>query len=155
MRHGEAVDAGARTDGERWLTPRGRQETRGVARWLAAHEAPVTLLTSPLVRAVQTAEIVLGACELDHAAVFRELATGDLDAVVDLARGFDGAGPLCLVGHEPTLSEAVATLLGLHAAPEFRKSAVFALDRGADGALTLAWHLRPGASGPSHSLRGP
>jgi phosphohistidine phosphatase len=145
MRHGEAVDTGARSDGERWLTPHGRRVTRGVAQWLAANGAPVTLRTSPLVRAVQTAEIVMGACGLEQADVMRELALGDVDAVVRAAQGFDAHGPLCLVGHEPTLSEAVARLLALPSAPRFSKSAVFALDRGDDGAFTLAWRLRPRA----------
>jgi phosphohistidine phosphatase SixA len=75
----------------------------------------------------------------------RELALGDVDAVVRAAQGFDAHGPLCLVGHEPTLSEAIARLLGLSAAPNFSKSAVFALDRSDTGAFTLAWRLRPRA----------
>jgi phosphohistidine phosphatase len=101
------------------------------------------VLTSPLVRAAQTAEIVLGACGVDHAEVLRELATGDLRALLTFARGFHGAGPLCLVGHEPTLGELVAQLLGRIDAPEFPKSAVFAIDLDDDGAGRLAWRLRP------------
>lgn len=143
IRHGEAVDHGARSDGERWLTPHGRQTTRRVAAWLAAHSPPRTVLTSPLVRAAQTAEIVLSACGVDEAAVFRELATGDIDAVAARALAFDGHGPLCFVGHEPTLSEVIARLLGLDTPPRFPKSGVFALERDAHGGVRFLWRLRP------------
>lgn len=143
IRHGEAIDHGARSDGERWLTPHGRETTRRVAAWLAQHAPPRTVLTSPLVRAAQTAEIVLSACALDDAAVFRELATGDVDAVAERARSFEGEGPLCFVGHEPTLSEVIARLLGLDVPPKFPKSGVFALERGPHGAIRFLWRLRP------------
>lgn len=143
LRHGEAVGVGARSDGERWLTAYGRRTTRAVARWLAENEPPVTLLTSPLVRAVQTAEIVMERCGLEEATVMRELAAGDIPAIVELAQRVEGDGPLCLVGHEPTLSEVVAELVGLSAAPDFDKSAVFALDRADDGTFSLAWSLSP------------
>ena len=147
MRHGEAVDAGARSDADRWLTPQGRRVTREVSRWLAAHHRPGTVRTSPLVRAVQTAEIVMSACGLDAATVMRELALGDVAAVCAVAKTFEGPGPLCLVGHEPTLGEALVRLLRLPSAPDFAKSAVFALDRHAGEAFSLAWSLDPHALG--------
>ena len=143
IRHGEAIEHGARSDSERWLTAHGRQTTRRVAAWLAEHAPPRTVLTSPLVRAAQTAEIVLSACGLDDAAVFRELATGDVAAVVERVMTFHGEGPLCLVGHEPTLSEVIARALGLDAPPRFPKSGVFALERDGHGAMTFLWRLRP------------
>lgn len=143
VRHGEAIEHGARHDGERWLTPHGRQTTRRVAAWLAAQAPPATVRTSALVRATQTAEIILGACGLDAAEVFRELATGDRAAIVTCLRTFAGPGPLCLVGHEPTLSVVVAEVLGLDAPPDFPKSGVFALTRERHGAMRFDWHLRP------------
>lgn len=143
MRHGEAVDAGARADADRWLTPQGRRVTRDVARWLAAHHPPLTVRCSPLVRAVQTAEIVLGACDLTSLTVMRELATGDVPALLAAATAFEGPGPLCLVGHEPTLGELVARMLRLPGAPDVAKSSVLALDRAADGAFAFAWRLDP------------
>ena len=41
--------------------------------------------------------------------------------------------------------EPIARLLHLSAAPNFSKSAVFALDRSDTGAFSLAWRLRPRA----------
>lgn len=155
MRHGEAVDLGARSDAERWLTPKGRRDTRAIARWLAETDPPAALVTSPLVRAVQTAEIVMSACGLETSTVFRELSLGDLPAVIQFTREFHGVGPLCLVGHEPTLSEAIAELLGLRSAPVVAKSSIFALDRDARGAMRLAWQHRPGATPPPLPRRQP
>ena len=59
LRHGIAEDAGpGQSDSERALTSEGKKKLRNVLR--AAHEAGVTpalILTSPLKRAVQTAEL--------------------------------------------------------------------------------------------------
>ena len=60
IRHGHAVDeAPGLDDGGRWLSGKGRKVTRRVARWLSEKKKrrPVALWTSPLVRAVQTAEL--------------------------------------------------------------------------------------------------
>ncbi|MEI7894874.1 MAG: histidine phosphatase family protein, partial [Myxococcales bacterium] len=61
MRHGPAEDtAPSGRDGDRTLTVSGRSRTDGVVSALIEKgEAPHAVLTSPLVRTVQTAEIVL------------------------------------------------------------------------------------------------
>src|SRR5262245_37803816 len=61
IRHGQAVDeAPGLGDGGRWLTAKGRKVTRKVARWVAkgGRRRPLSICSSPLVRAVQTAEIL-------------------------------------------------------------------------------------------------
>ena len=67
MRHGPAADlAESGSDDDRALTASGRERVRGVAKALVdAQEAPLRILTSPLVRAVQTAEIVALVTKLD------------------------------------------------------------------------------------------
>ncbi|MBN9165380.1 MAG: histidine phosphatase family protein, partial [Myxococcales bacterium] len=67
MRHGPAEDnAPTGRDEDRALTPAGRERTRAVARaLLAADEAPLTIIASPLVRALQTAEIVAAVTDLE------------------------------------------------------------------------------------------
>src|SRR5581483_6827547 len=118
MRHGEAVDGAPGGDGDRWLTSHGRQTTRAVAEHLARHMAPATVWTSPLVRAVQTAEILASAVGLQGSVeVLRELATGHDDAILQHVADFEGDGTLCLVGHEPTLSQLAVTLLGVRQWP--------------------------------------
>src|ERR1700728_1914989 len=65
IRHADAEPESATTlsDFGRALTPLGRRQARDTAVWLASSlKAPLHLfLTSPLVRAVQTAEICAGA----------------------------------------------------------------------------------------------
>lgn len=66
MRHGPAEDhAASGRDFDRALTASGRERVRDVARALVeGGEAPLVILTSPLVRALQTAEIVAGVVQL-------------------------------------------------------------------------------------------
>jgi phosphohistidine phosphatase len=60
IRHGHAVDAAEQlSDGERYLTKKGRRAVREVGRALRkAGVAFEAIVTSPLVRAVQTAELI-------------------------------------------------------------------------------------------------
>ena len=61
VRHGQAVEeAPGLGDEGRWLTAKGRKLTRKVARWLddRSKRRPTVIWTIPLVRALQTAEIV-------------------------------------------------------------------------------------------------
>jgi phosphohistidine phosphatase len=114
MRHGPAEDDSPSGDAARVLTASGRERVRHVADFLAAHdEAPKQIVTSPLVRALQTAEIVHARVkpgrevEVDRAFAPR----GDAQSFVrDAAR--EGRKRLMVVGHEPDLSILVATLLG-------------------------------------------
>lgn len=117
IRHGDAVeDAPGLGDGGRWLTDKGRRITRQVALWLAEqkHHRPVEIWTSPLVRAVQTAEIIAAAVELQEpVAVLADLSpNGHLPEVLRALARFEGEGPVALVGHEPSLSTLAVTLLG-------------------------------------------
>src|SRR3954471_22231708 len=63
VRHGKAADEGYRFDEDRPLTDVGRELMRRTAKaWMKKDEkAPGLWLTSPLVRAVQTCEICVGA----------------------------------------------------------------------------------------------
>ena len=129
MRHGEAVDQGAgMTDGERWLTAKGRRVSREVAAQVITHTRPAAVWTSPLVRATQTAELLVSAAGLeDGVSVVREIATGDVSALIEKLRAYEGDAPLALVGHEPTLSTLVMTLLSERRWHGFEKSSVCAL----------------------------
>ena len=73
MRHGVAIDRDdpdCPSEAERYLTPRGIERTREVAEGLARLRIhPMVLLTSPLVRAVQTCEIVCEVLELDSKSI--------------------------------------------------------------------------------------
>ncbi len=134
VRHGDAVeDAPGLGDNGRWLTGKGRTVTREVGDWLAEHgkRRPVEIWTSPLVRAVQTAEILASSAKLeDEVSVLAALSThGDPYAVLRAvaARKSSKHGPLALVGHEPNLSMMAVKLLGDVGWPGFKKSGVLAV----------------------------
>jgi len=79
VRHAQAIEAApGLADGDRWLTGKGRKTARKVGAWLAKPKRrPLAIWTSPLVRAVQTAEILASAFELtDGVTVRGELSPG-------------------------------------------------------------------------------
>ncbi len=118
LRHGIAEPAGhgdPARDPHRALTPEGRRRIREIARGLRRlGVAPDLLLTSPLVRARQTAELVAEA--LDRADALEE--TPHLGVPPDspaLVRELNHRRPrptsILLVGHEPHLSEFTGWLI--------------------------------------------
>jgi len=115
-------------DTERPLSEKGRRQAEGLGRLLAASDdAPDLFITSPRVRAAQTAEIVARA--LGAQVVIDDRVAGPLDAdTVDAI--LLAAGPAqrpCLVGHDPEFSELLGELLGLPAIP-MRKGAIARID---------------------------
>ncbi len=139
VRHGKAEDAGVLGDEARALTADGRTAFRLHARSLVPRVALDGILTSPLVRAVQTAEILAEAFGISQV-----LVKGELDCNVASARGIEtlarAAGPgWALVGHNPSMTEALARMLGLDAEPSLRKGGVVAMTLPTAG--KSAWHL--------------
>jgi phosphohistidine phosphatase len=107
LRHGDAEE-GAGDDDARRLTPKGARQGRAAGRALAAMGAEIdACLTSPKVRAVDTARL---ACEAlaTEPEVTNELRGGPFDSLSLAA----GRGNVLLVGHEPDLSDEVARLTG-------------------------------------------
>jgi phosphohistidine phosphatase len=148
MRHGEAVgEAPGLGDAGRFLTEKGRKLTRGVARWLAKKpkRCPAVIWTSPLVRAVQTAEIVAEVAGVRAGVqVVAELSPGrDPQDLIALLRAETREGPIALVGHEPSLSLLANALLGAAALPAFKKSGVVALTLGGDAIATFEFAYDP------------
>lgn len=159
IRHGQAVDdAPGLGDAGRWLTGRGRKVTRRVARWLAKDKArrPAAIWTSPLVRSVQTAEIIAEAADLtDEVSVFAELSPSrDTAELLRLLSSHQGAQPLALVGHEPSLSTLVTSLLGDVGWTGLRKSGVAAVSWDGRGPGGLRFILDPKAMKPVNPLKG-
>ena len=126
LRHGIAEErCPERVDGERALTAVGRSRTRAVAgRLVQLGLGCDQLVTSPLVRARQTAEIAVAAGLVAEGSpplrVDAALAPGGdpLPLVAEFQRGASqhhGLQRLALVGHEPDLGALAAQLIG---APE-------------------------------------
>ncbi len=107
------------------------------------------MATSPLVRAVQTAEILAAA--YDGAAVEQVpalTAGGDPKAVVDWLRGRRAGDTVAVVGHEPDCSILVSHLLtgSGDSFVQLKKGSVCLLefaDRPAAGEGLLRWVLAP------------
>ena len=148
VRHGQAVDGSSELpDSDRFLTAKGRHVTRDVARVLAEHDVkPTRIVTSPLVRAVQTAEIIAESHAFDGTiTVWRALAP-DGTSVLKALRPLDDAteqDTVALVGHEPLMRAMAAQLLGLSMFPGFKKSAVCLIKRKAGGTGAFRWMLVP------------
>jgi phosphohistidine phosphatase len=115
IRHAIAVDRGAPgiPDEERPLTPEGEEKFREVAKGLArVVDRPAALLTSPLLRAKQTAAIAAAAWGRIEPEDTPALASGSFEALAAaLARHPDDA-TVAVVGHEPYVSALLARLLG-------------------------------------------
>lgn len=102
-------------DDERPLTDKGRQQFRAFVEWLAKRgHVPQVVITSPLVRAVETALLLSKASGLKKKyLVFDEaLAPGiNLEAVLELLRR-QTVETVAVVGHEPDFSSVTAQLIG-------------------------------------------
>jgi len=111
-------------DAARPLSDKGRRQCARLGALLAAGgEAPDLFITSPRVRAAQTAELVAEA--VGAPVVIDERLVGMLDVEI-VAAILAAAGPAerpCLVGHDPDFSELLADLLGVSDLP-MRKGAI-------------------------------
>src|SRR5207248_5163892 len=117
VRHGIAVESGEGIpDDWRPLTDKGRRRFQKMARAFGKLGRRLDLiLTSPLVRAVQTAEILAGETEPGEVAVLAELDPKfDVEAVRNAIASRAGkAEAVAIVGHEPQLSSVLAALTGV------------------------------------------
>ncbi len=106
------------------------------------------VLTSPLVRARQTAEIIADTFEKRPSIVTTEsLAPGGSyqSVLADLAKHSRRAR-IALVGHEPDIGELAARIAGSRHAFPFRKGAICRIDVETlppAGPGTLSWFLTP------------
>ncbi len=118
LRHGIAVEAGTpgcATDRERPLTPEGKRKLARVAGAMEAMELSFDLLlSSPLVRARQTAEIVARSLRAEKRLAFTDelMPGGSPRALLEAIRRHDPEPrDVLLVGHEPYLSGLIGLLV--------------------------------------------
>jgi phosphohistidine phosphatase len=135
-------------DSARPLTSRGVQRFRRVAAGLRALGVSVdVVLTSPLVRAKQTAELLAdGLSPHPPVQTVGSLAPGAGHAafVEDLGRRAKGRTRIACVGHEPDLGLLAARLIGARRPLAFKKGGVCRIDlESAGGAGHLVWLAPP------------
>jgi phosphohistidine phosphatase len=132
VRHAAAIErTGTTPDASRHLTATGRIAFREIARKVRkAGAAPDIIFTSPLLRAVQTAEILSERLKYGgDIVVARELSPGfDLRALRSLLARAGDLREAAFVGHEPDLGFLSAALLSLAGGFPLRKGAVVALE---------------------------
>jgi phosphohistidine phosphatase len=139
LRHGDSED-GSGDDAARRLTRKGERQSEAAGRALATLGVQIdACLSSPKMRALDTARIAAEQLDVEVEAA-EALRGGDFDPL-ELAAG---RGEVLLVGHEPDLSNAVATLTG--AKLKLRKGGVAAVEDGTLQALLTPRQLRSIAS---------
>jgi len=154
LRHGLAVERtpGVNFDKDRPLTSEGRKKTRRLAVFLRKLGLSLDLiLSSPFLRARQTAEIVSEVLDLADKLEFsthlapRQAPNELVEELNRKGRGLDG---ILLVGHEPDLSRLISILVtgkpGL--ALELKKGGFVKLEIGTlryGRCATLQWLLPP------------
>ncbi len=160
MRHGIAADlgeAGVIKDADRPLTPEGREKMKLAAQGLRKSGMKFNLiLTSPLLRSRQTAEVVAEALELQHKVrIIESLSPGKafIEGEGRLAEIFLELGAYqfdraMLVGHMPDLAELASFLLtgNRNLNIEFKKGSICAIEVSSlppRGPGLLRWMLTP------------
>jgi phosphohistidine phosphatase len=147
-RHGKATDAGAGGDEARELTAEATAALRAAAGlWRRLNLRPDILLCSPLLRARQTAELLVAGIGLAGPPIaVDELRPGA--GWGNFARAFaryPDARRVCFVGHEPDLS-TVAQLLTGATSIRMRAGALLAVEFpgvAEPGAGEIAWLIDP------------
>jgi len=130
IRHAESIDYETDTvksDEYRYITPNGRAVTRKVARVLRDKIKILDkVFTSPLIRAVQTAELFAAVIKFkDDIEVVNELRNETTsESVQELIRKNSGLKGIALVGHEPKMGDLVRLLSDKKTFGDFSKSGV-------------------------------
>jgi phosphohistidine phosphatase len=151
IRHGIAEERGDAwpDDSKRPLTERGiarlRKEARGLLRLGVAFDV---VLTSPLVRARQTADAVASTFDPRPPIVVIESLSpdGTYQAILADLEKQSRRSRLALVGHEPGIGELGARLIGSRHPLEFKKGAVCRIDFETlppAGPGALRWFITP------------
>jgi phosphohistidine phosphatase len=155
LRHGIAEDQRAgKSDAARKLTPEGKQKLLRVLE--VAREAGVSvslILSSPLVRAVETAQLAAELLRYQGRVVQTDALVPEStpQKVWEEIRARKGDNAVLLAGHEPLLSAVAAHLLGAPSLQvDFKKGALVRVDcerlsGEPDG--VLKWMLTPGLAG--------
>jgi len=150
LRHASAGQASVSgNDEKRPIDKTGEQQSRDVGRALAALDLKLDdIISSPLTRAMQTAQIAAG--ELGHK---NKLAIEDAlrpeasyEEFEDLLARYGKSEAIMLVGHNPSMTEFLNRMLaGSDSASfiDFKKGAVAKVEKDAREGAILKWCMTP------------
>jgi phosphohistidine phosphatase len=155
IRHAIAVDEGTsdyESDSERPLTNKGRKKMRQIAKSLRNLGVEFDLiLSSPYVRARETAEILADVFKMKKKIVFSDnlIPMGNPELLITEVNEKYSVDSIALVGHEPHLSTLVGLLVAENAKIDvtLKKGGVCYLsadDLHHEHRATLEWLLTPG-----------
>jgi len=149
VRHAEAVErADGLEDSTRWLTLKGRKTIQKVAWRLQKNSVrPDLIITSPLTRAVQTAELIMAGAGKRTVLVADSLLAPEStpEQLLELILRLNKADSIMLVGHEPLLSQAAALLLGREMVAGLAKGSCLCLElpEKPDKPAKFHWYAAP------------
>lgn len=153
IRHGIADEASEHSgiDEERQLTEKGAEKVRGVAQYLRSRDVELgVVVSSPLARARETAELVAAVCCCSRPLVITDLLLpeGSHEELIAFLNGLSEE-TLAVVGHEPFLSGFVSYCLANSSRPfvRMKKAGVACIlydNQIEAGACELAWLMGPG-----------
>lgn len=130
LRHAHAGDPAKwrGDDAERPLSDKGREQAERVGALLkSADEAPDLLITSPKVRAAETAQIVAKAIKVGVVVDPRLVGPLDTDVLNEILAAAGPAERPCIVGHDPDFSGVLGEMTGI-AYVQMRKGALARVD---------------------------
>lgn len=118
LRHGKAEDFHPQGDATRALVEKGREQARRAGRMLlSAAITPEIVLTSPLLRAQQTAAEFCQAAEIPGPVVQGWLACGCTpESILAELQAFHDFKRVAIVGHEPDFSRFIQWNMGAYGA---------------------------------------
>jgi len=154
IRHSNAVEPGTpgyEEDSSRPLTEKGREKMKKIAASLKKLDVkPDLIVSSPYVRAQQTAEILAKVLKYKPELTFSDalVPLGHPDNIIGEINEKYNVAELVLVGHEPCLSILIGTLTGGNSelAITIKNGGVCCLladDLHTDRKATLEWFLTP------------
>ena len=148
LRHAHAGDpmAWEGPDEKRPLSDKGEKQADRLGRFLAGNGFRAdAILTSPKLRAAQTAEIVAGHVDVPFEVDARLAGGLDLETIEAVVHDAGDPPRLVLVGHDPDFSELVEILTGCSSLT-MRKGAMLRMDVDrpiSAGGGSLAWLVTP------------
>ncbi|MFO7447400.1 MAG: phosphohistidine phosphatase SixA [Ignavibacteriaceae bacterium] len=128
IRHGDAERPSSSTnDFDRKLTKEGKNSLKIAAvKWKDIIHSFDYIVTSPLVRAVQTAKIIAEVFDYEDEIIKDDKLAGGgkTEDIIEIANALDGEN-IAFIGHQPDFSHYVSDLISINGAHiEFKKAAI-------------------------------
>jgi phosphohistidine phosphatase len=131
LRHAEAQPDAA-DDEKRTLTAKGSKQARSIGKFCLEHGfVPEIILSSPLVRAEETARLVARELNVPKLVQIEESLRPGMTAelVFSCLEKYSEKASIMLVGHEPDFSSLAGALIGGHAeSVHFRKATLMGVN---------------------------